>query len=261
MQKTLGALTPIFMTGVVAFLVVPIFVAASVSFTSGSFMTFPPVGFSWRWYENIISAENWHKALLDTLLIGAISTFISTTAGTFAAYGISRIANPLRRNGVLVIFLAPLAVPYVSFGMSLYPIFATYRLIGTPLGVALAQSVIAMPFVVLAVLSTIRRRDRILEAAGRTLGASPIRCFRHIVLPLLAPGILAGAILAFMTSFDDVIMPIFIGGARVATIPKVMLNSLTMTSDPSVMAASTIVSTIGLAGFLIAGAIRRRRAT
>src|SRR5262249_21619197 len=155
--------------------------------------------------------------------------------------------------------LTPLAVPYMSLGMAIYPILARSGFVGTTFGVALAQSVIALPFVVIAVTSTIRRKDRSLEQAARTLGASPFRSFRHVVLPLLAPGISAGAILAFMTSFDDVVMPIFISGVRAGTVPKEMLDSLYLTSDPSVMAASTAISGVGLLLFLAATLTRPRR--
>jgi putative spermidine/putrescine transport system permease protein len=250
---------PVLLVMVFGFLVAPILISACVSFTSDALMTFPPNGFSWRWYRNIIDDATWPDALLDTLVVGSLCTVIATAVGTLSAYGIGRIQHPALRNAVLVTFLAPLAVPYVSFGMAVYPVFASYHLIGTRLGVALAQAVIAVPFVVIAVISTQRRRDRVLENAARTLGARPLAAFRYIVLPLLAPGIIAGAILSFMTSFDDVIMPIFLGGADVATVPKTMLDSLSLSSDPSVMAASTTISAIGLAAYLLATAVRRRR--
>ena len=257
MAKPAQIILPAFLILVLFFLVAPIFVSASVSFTASRFMTFPPEGFSWRWYGVIMSDSKWRGSLFDTVVIGALCTLIATTVGTLSAYGISRIRQPFIRNAVLVVFLAPLVVPYVSFGMAIYPVFAWYRLIGTYPGVALAQAVISIPFVVITVISTIRRRDQTLEAAARTLGATPLKAFRYVVLPLLTPGILAGAVLAFMTSFDDVIMPIFLGGATVATVPKTMLDSLALSSDPSVMAASTIISMVGLAAFLLVSSLRR----
>jgi len=259
LSGTARIIQPLFLVAVIVFLVGPMFVSASVSFTSDSVLAYPPVGFSWQWYHQIAFDANWHKALIDTVVIGAMCTVVATTLGTLSAYGISRIRQPFIRNGILVVFLAPLAVPYVSFGMAIYPIFASYRLIGTHLGVALAQAVISIPFVVLTVISTIRRRDRTLESAARSLGANPVQAFFHVVLPLLTPGIIAGAVLSFMTSFDDVIMPIFLGGANVSTVPKEMLDSLSISSDPSVMAASTVVSLIGLVAFLLLAAMRRRR--
>jgi putative spermidine/putrescine transport system permease protein len=201
----------------------------------------------------------WRSAAANTIIVGIFCTVLTTVSGTLSAYGISRIRRPLVRDAILVLFMTPLAVPYMSLGMAMYPTFARLGLIGTTFGVALAQSVIAFPFVVLAVTSTIRRKDRTLEQAARTLGASPLRSFRYVVLPLLAPGISAGAILAFMTSFDDVVMPIFLAGIRAGTVPKEMLDSLYLTSDPSVMAASTAISAVGLLLFLAASFIRKRR--
>jgi putative spermidine/putrescine transport system permease protein len=253
-------LTIAFVAAVILFMVAPILISASVSVTSDRFMTFPPVGFSMRWYHQIVADQMWHDALIDTFVIGVLCTLIATSIGTLSAYGISRIRSAALRNAVLVVFLAPLVVPYVTFGMAIYPLFASSRLIGTHLGVALAQAIISIPFVVATVLSTIRRRDQTLESAARTLGAKPVQAFRYVMLPLITPGIVAGSILAFMTSFDDVIMPIFIGGGTVSTLPKAMFDSLAMSSDPSVMAASTLVSSIGLIAFLIGLAVRRRRA-
>lgn len=250
---------PIFLMVLFVFLVAPIIISTSVSFTSDRFMNFPPNGFSLRWYLRIAQDPGWRGAFIDTIIIGSICMIIATTVGTLSAYGISRIRSGFLRNTVLILFLSPLVVPYVSFGMAVYPTFAYYRIIGTYLGVALAQSVIAIPFVVITVISTIRRRDQALEAAARTLGASPAQAFWHVVLPLLTPGIVAGAVLSFLISFDDVIMPMFLGGASVSTLPKAMLDALSLTSDPSVMAASSIISLIGLITFLIVTLIRRAR--
>lgn len=259
MRAAASAIMPVFLAVVFAFLVAPILISASVSFTADRFMSFPPAGLSLRWYATIAQDAAWRRAFLDTLVIGALCTLIATVFGTLSAYGISRIRSPFLRNAMLLVFLAPLVVPYVSFGMAIYPTFAGYRLIGTHLGVALAQAIISMPFVVITVMSTMRRHDKVLESAARTLGATPVRAFWHVTLPLLAPGILAGAVLAFMTSFDDVIIPMFLGGGSVATVPKAMLDALTMTSDPSVMAASTTVSALGLVTYLLFTVLRARR--
>jgi ABC-type spermidine/putrescine transport system permease subunit II len=239
------------------FLMLPIFVAASVSFTADPSMTFPPTGFSLRWYMELVESANWRAAIYNTLVVGTVCATFATVIGTLSAYGISRIRTPLLRDVFLILFLTPLAVPYMSLGMAMYPVFAQLGLIGTRLGVALAQSVIAMPFVVIAVTSTIRRKDRSLEQAARTLGASPLASFCYIVLPLLKPGIWAGGVLAFMTSFDDVVMPIFLSGIRAGTVPKEMLDSLYQTADPSVMAASAAISAIGLLLFLSVALTRR----
>src|SRR5262249_31114568 len=113
-----------FVSGVIVFFIAPIVISASVSFTPDRFFTFSPVRFLLRWYRTIIDDPNWRSALADTVLIGVLCTAIASSLGTLSAYGISRIHSPTLRNSVLVIFLAPLVVPYVSFGMSIYPVFA-----------------------------------------------------------------------------------------------------------------------------------------
>jgi ABC-type spermidine/putrescine transport system permease subunit II len=247
-----------FLVLVFVFLVLPIFVAASVSFTADASMTFPPTGFSMRWYIGLVESPSWRAAIYNTMVIGTICATFATVIGTLSAYGISRIQTPVLRDAMLILFLTPLAVPYMSLGMAMYPVFARLGLVGTRLGVALAQSVIAMPFVVIAVTSTMRHKDRNLEQAARTLGASPFASFCYVVLPLLKSGIWAGGVLAFMSSFDDVVMPIFLSGIRAGTVPKEMLDSLYQTADPSVMAASTAISAIGLLLFLSVALTRRR---
>lgn len=240
------------------FLVAPILVAASVSFTADEFISFPPVGFSWKWYGEIASNPVWRRAVTNSVIAGGLCAVIATVSGTLTAYGISRIRSRGLREAALIFFVMPLAVPHMSLAMALYPVFAKFGLIGTLTGVALAQSIFALPFVVLAVASVIRRRDRDLEQAARTLGASPARSFFHVVLPLLTPGIAAGAILSFMVSFDDVTVPIFLSGVRAGTVPKAMLDALALNSDPSVMAASTAISILGLLLFVLSSLLAKR---
>jgi ABC-type spermidine/putrescine transport system permease subunit II len=249
---------PIFLIGVVAYLVAPILIAASTSFTEQSFIQFPPEGFSLQWYEKFINDPRWKAAFVNSLVVGLICSVLATVIGTLTAYGISRIKRPLWRDAVFVLFMTPLVIPYMALAMSLYPLYALMGLIGTRAGVAIAQAVIAIPYVVLAVTSTIRRRDQSLEQAARTLGASPTKAFWHVVLPLLRPGIVGGAVLAFIISFDDVVMPIFLGGISAGTIPKAMLDSLYGVSDPTVMAVSTAINAVGLLLLLLGLLVSRR---
>jgi len=190
------AVTAIFLFSVVAYLVAPIFVAASTSVTEESFIQFPPDGFSLQWYEKFLNDPRWREAILNTLIVGFVCSLLATLIGTV---------------------------------------------------------------VVLAVTSTIRRKDQSLEQAARTLGASPTKAFWHVVLPLLRPGIAGGAVLAFIISFDDVVMPIFLGGISAGTVPKAMLDSLYGVSDPTVMAVSASINAVGLVLLLLALLASRRQ--
>lgn len=236
----------IFLVGIVVYLVAPIIIAASTSFTEQRYIQFPPTGFSLQWYQKFIDDPRWRAAFANSLLVGLICSLAATVVGTVTAYGISRVKDTLWRDTLFVLFMTPLVIPYMALAMSLYPLYASIGLIGTRAGVAIAQAVVAIPYVIIAVTSTMRRRDRSLEQAARTLGASPIKAFWFVVLPLLRPGIVGGAILAFVISFDDVVMPIFLGGLSANTIPKAMLDSLYGVSDPTVMAVATTINAVGL---------------
>lgn len=235
----------------VLFLVAPLLVSASVSVTGEEFLAFPPVGFSWRWYRAIWTTRAWREALLNTALIGLACMVLATLVGAPAAYGISRLPGRRQREAAVLLFIAPLAVPHMTLALALYPAFAATGLIGTRASLAIGHAIFALPFVVLSVLSVIRPRDRVLEAAARTLGASPLTAFRRVTLPLLLPGVVAGAVLSFMVSFDDVTLPIFLSGSSAGTLPKAMLDALVLDSDPTVMSASTLVALVGLALFAL----------
>lgn len=243
----------------VMFLITPILVAASVSWTADESLSFPPTGFSLRWYREIFTDPVWRRSLINSAAAGSLCAALATATGTAAAYGISRIERRGAREALLIVFILPLAVPHMSLAMAFYPVFAKAGLIGTVFGIALGQALFGFPFVVLSVISVIRRRDHDLERAARTLGANSFQSFRYVMLPLLKPGIVVGAILSFMTSFDDVTVPIFLSGVSAGTLPKAMLDGLALNGDPSVMAASTSIAVFGLALFALSSAFTRRR--
>lgn len=253
-----ATVTAMFLSLVVVYAIAPIFVGASVSITRSDFLAFPPEGFSIRWYETLLTDPRWRGALLNSLIIAGLCTIIATVLGTITAYGIALTAIPSLRRALVVLFILPLAVPHMSLALALYPVFARLGLIGTHVGVALAQALYSIPLVVLAVLAVIRRRDLQLAQAARTLGAHPVAAFRLVILPLLTPGIAVGAALACMTSFDDVTAPIFLSGSSAGTVPKMMLDALALNSDPSVMAASTIIAITGLTLFALGSALSGR---
>lgn len=253
-----AVISAMFLALVVVYAVAPIVVGASVSFTAGDFLAFPPEGISRRWYVNLLSEPGWRTAFLNSLIVAVLCTTIATVLGTLTAYGIASTTSKRLRQGLVVLFVLPLAVPHMTLAMALYPVFASLGLIGTHLGVGLAQALFSLPLVVLAVLAVIRRRDLHLERAARTLGAGPIAAFRLVVLPVLNPGIAVGAVLAFMTSFDDVTAPIFLSGSSAGTLPKMMLDALALNSDPSVMAASTVIALVGLTLFALGSALSKR---
>ena len=253
----LAAIAASLLSLVVIFMAAPIFIGATVSLTNGDFLAFPPDGLSARWYAALRNDPLWRSAFLNSFVIGALCAAIATVLGTLTAYGVALVERRALRLGLVVVFILPLAVPHMSLAMAFYPVFAQLGLIGTRIGVAVAQALFALPLVVLSVLAVIRKRDLQLERAARTLGAGPFASFRLVMLPNLGSGIAVGATLAFMLSFDDVTAPVFLSGSTAGTLPKMMLDALALNSDPSVMAASTVIAIVGLTLFVLALQVNR----
>jgi putative spermidine/putrescine transport system permease protein len=246
---------------VVAYLLLPIVVTVIGSLTSQQSLTFPPEGLSLRWYGEFFSSPEWRRAAVNSLVIGGTACAVATVVGTALAYVITQQRGRVR-DTLLAASLTPLVVPYVVVAVALYPFFADWRLLNSRLGVALAHSVIGVPFVILSVLSALRPEDLRLAQAARTLGATRTRAFFHVVLPLMLPGVVAGAAFAFAVSLDDVVMPLFLGGIEGETLPKKMLEAVKETLNPTVMAISALIVGAGILMLLIsqASAMLRRTA-
>ncbi len=165
--------TAMFLASVVVYAVAPIVVGASVSVTRSDFLAFPPEGISMRWYSTLVTDARWRAAFVNSLVIAALCTVMATVFGTLTAYGIASMTLRRLRQALVILFILPLAVPHMTLALALYPVFARLGLIGTHIGVALAQALYALPLVVLAVLAVIRRRDLRLAQAARTLGQAP----------------------------------------------------------------------------------------
>jgi putative spermidine/putrescine transport system permease protein len=246
---------------VAVFLLMPLLAMMPLSFTSGSFMTYPIEEFSLRWYVAIMEPR-WIDALHNSLIIGIFTTAISTVLGTLAAYGFARGGMPAA-NTLLGFLLAPMIVPPVITGLGMYLMFSQFGLSASYAGLIIAHSIIATPFVLVTVSASLQSFDfNLLRAAG-SLGASPIRSFLEVLLPLAAPGILTGALFAFFTSFDEVVVTIFLAGPSQKTLPLKMFEGIRDNIDPSILAAATFliviaVLTLAAGALLTRLAIRRR---
>ncbi|HWM34620.1 MAG TPA: ABC transporter permease [Pseudolysinimonas sp.] len=221
-------------------LLVPMLIVIPMSFTGSRSYRFPPESWSFRWYENIVTDDRWLSALGTSLLIAVIVAVVATTLGTAAALGLSRI----RIRGAQVLnglFLSPMILPVVIIGVAVYLVFLNFRLVNSPGGMVLAHTVLATPYVVVAVAASLRGFDTTLERAGASLGAAPLRVFLSVTLPIIRPGVLAGALFAFIASFDELVVSIFLVGPSVRTLPVQMFTSVAQESDPTVAAVSTIL--------------------
>jgi putative spermidine/putrescine transport system permease protein len=221
-------------------LVAPALVVIPLSFTDKPTLVFPPTGWSTQWYENFFGDPAWTKALFASVRVGVLVAIVATVAGTAAALGLTRIA---RRSQAVVrgALLAPMIVPVIIVGVGVYAVFLEMRLLGTTFGFVVAHSVLALPFVVIPVSASLQGFDRRLEDAAAICGAGRWTTFRQITLPLVMPGVASGALFAFVTSFDELVLSLFIQSPYLQTLPVKMYSSITRDTDPTIAAAATLI--------------------
>jgi putative spermidine/putrescine transport system permease protein len=247
---TIARLMPAALIGLIlAFLVLPIVVVIVVSFSSATYLTFPPPAFGLRWYDVYFASADWLRSTWLSLWVAACVVVLATLLGTLAALGIARLPKALRALATALI-LSPLIVPAIVVAIGIYYAFARYGLVGTPAGLILAHTCLAVPFVVTSVSASLSGLDPRLEQAALSLGATPTGTFFQVTLPLIRPGVLAGALFAFITSFDELIVALFISGSGAVTLPRRMWDDLQYQIEPTIAAVSTltIVLTVVLMG-------------
>jgi len=234
---------------ILLFLVLPIVVVIIVSFSSATYLTFPPPAFGLRWYQAYFGSSDWLRSTWLSLWVAAAVVVLATVLGTLAALGIPRLPRPLRVLASALI-LSPLIVPIIVVAIGIYYAFARYGLVGTPLALILAHTCLAVPFVVTSVSVSLAGMDPRLEQAALSLGATPTATFFQITLPLIRPGVLVGALFAFITSFDELVVALFISGSGALTLPRRMWDDLMFQIEPTIAAVSTltIVLTVALMG-------------
>jgi putative spermidine/putrescine transport system permease protein len=220
-------------------MIAPIVVVVLLSFSSASYLTFPPPAFGVRWYREYLGSRDWLAATLLSLEVAVVVVVLSTVLGTLASLGLARLPQMARMLATGLI-LSPLIVPVIIVAIGVYYAFARYGLVGTPAGLVLAHTCLAVPFVVTSVGASLAGFDRRLEMAALSLGATPFGAFRQVTLPLILPGVLVGALFAFITSFDELVVSLFLSGANAVTLPRRMWEDLRYALDPTIAAVSTL---------------------
>jgi putative spermidine/putrescine transport system permease protein len=238
------------------FLCAPIVVVVVVSFNATEFIQFPPRSWSLRWYRNYLGARQWLEPTLLSLRVAAVTTVLSTVLGTAAAIGLTR-GRFRGRRAVEFFFVSPMVVPSIVLAIGLYLLLARFRLVGQPLALYLAHSVVATPLVIVIVSAALRTTDTAIELAARSLGAGYFRTLWHVTLPSILPALISGAAFAFLASFDEVVLAIFLGGPATTTLPKRMWESVRYEIDPTLTAISTLLALIPV--ILLAGLGLARR--
>jgi putative spermidine/putrescine transport system permease protein len=257
-MKTLEVTKFVFASLVVIFLLGPLIAVLPLSFTDSVFLNYPIPGYSTRWFRELIQAESWRLSIVNSLIIGSGTTALATLLGTLAGLGLRGTRSSLLLSSMRTLFLLPMVVPAVVLGVGMQLMFARYQLVNTYVGVIIAHTVVAVPFVLVNVSSALQGVDARLEHAAASLGASPRTVLFSVTLPIALPGIISGALFAFATSLDEVVLTLFVAGPNQRTLARQMFASIRENISPAIVAAAAvfIVGTIVLA--LCMQAIRHR---
>ena len=246
------------------FLIAPVVIVIPLSFNAVPFftfttemLTFDPAGYSLKWYEDFFTNLNWQGAVKNSLVIAVFATLISTTLGTIAALGLSRSEMP-HKSVVMGILISPMIVPLIISAAGMYFFYSKIGLASTHLGVILAHAALGTPFVVITVTATLVGFDHSLVRAAATLGASPQRTFFKIIVPLILPGVISGALFAFITSFDEVVVVLFVGSYEQRTIPWQMFSGIREQISPTILAAATLLVIVSIMLLASVEVLRRR---
>ena len=242
---------------VLTYLIAPLLVIIPLSFSSSAFLNYPIPSFSLRWYVDFFSSPEWRLAIWNSLVVGSITALLATSLGTLAALGLNRADFPFKRV-ITGFFISPLVVPVIILAVGTYFFFAPLRLTGTYTGIILAHTTMAIPFVVITVGATLTGLDENLVRAAFSLGAHPVRVFFKVILPLVLPGVVSGAVIAFATSLDEVVMILFLAGPEQNTIPRQMFNGIKYYLSPTITAVATVLIVASILILGLIGLLRRR---
>ena len=246
------------------FLVFPIMVIIPLSFNAQDFFTFTPEmlalkaeGFSLKHYQDFFTNDAWQHALRNSLKIAPMATVLSVSFGTLAAVGLSQSHVPFRR-AIMAVMISPMIVPLIISASGMYFFYSRIGLQGTYLGVVLAHAVLGVPFVIITVTATLVGFDKSLTRAAANMGAGPIRTFFKIQMPLILPGVISGGLFAFITSFDEVVVVLFVGSAGQKTLPWQMFIGLREQISPTILAVATILIAMSILLLTTLELLRRR---
>ena len=244
---------------VLLFLVAPLFVVVPLSFNNDPFFSLPIHVYSLRWFRDFFGNARWIAALENSVITAVFTTLLASALGTMAALGLARPTFPFRR-AVMALLISPMIVPVVIVAVGDYLLFGFFGLTNTRTGLVLAHTALAAPFVVITVSATLSTYDPMLTRAARSLGASPVSAFQRVTLPVILPGVVAGAVFAFATSFDEVVVALFMTSAEQRTLPVQMFSGIRDQINPTIMAAATLLLVLSTCLFVtVAGLSARAR--
>ena len=246
------------------FLIAPILVIIPLSFNAQDFFTFTPemlsldpAGFSLKHYRDFFTNDDWQGALYNSLRIAPVATVLSLSFGTLAAIGLSQSHVPFRRV-IMAVLISPMIVQLIISAAGMYFFYSRVGLQGTYWGVVLAHAALGIPFVIITVTATLVGFDRSLTRAAASIGANPITTFFKVQMPLILPGVVSGGLFAFITSFDEVVVVLFVGSAGQKTLTWQMFTGLREQISPTILAVATILVVFSIGLLIVVEMLRRR---
>ena len=246
------------------FLIAPILVMVPLSFNAQPYFTYTremlsldPDGYSLRWYREFFNSRSWLNSIRNSVVIAICATLVATSLGTLAALGLSRKHMPFR-GLIMGILISPMIVPLIISAAGMFFFYSSINLAQTFTGVILAHAALGTPFVIITVTATLVGFDHTLTRAAASLGASPALAFRKITLPLIMPGVISGALFAFITSFDEIVIVLFVAGVEQRTIPREMWSGIREQISPTILAVATILVIMSIALLTVVELLRRR---
>ncbi len=249
---------------VFVFLITPILVVMPLSFNAQDFFTFTPEmlrfdpeGYSLKHYRDFFTNSGWQSALKNSLIIAPFATILSVSFGTLAAIGLSSEHVPFKR-AIMAILISPMIVPLIISAAGMYFFYSRIGLQGSYLGVILAHAALGIPFVIITVTATLVGFDRSLTRAAANMGADPVTTFFRVQMPLIMPGVISGGLFAFITSFDEVVVVLFVGSAGQKTLPWQMFIGLREQISPTILAVATILVVLSIGLLTVVELLRRR---
>lgn len=244
-------------TTALIFLIAPVVIIVIISFSSAEYLKFPPPGLSVRWYAAFFGVPGWRQAIWVSAQVATLTMVFATLLGLLASLALVR-AQFRWKTVVYGLVLSPMIVPTIITAIGLYFFFAALKATGSILAIALGHTVLALPVVITIMAATLQGFDIRLEQAALSLGASRVTALRRITLPVVAPGLFSAALFAFLTSFDELLIPLFLSGVQVQTLTVRIWNSLLLEVDPTIAAVSSFLIGVTTA-VLGASAMLRQR--
>lgn len=244
---------------VMAFLVIPCILVIPMSFSDSQYLEFPPRSLSLRWYEAFFTSTEWIQSAVVSLKVAGLTTVLATVLGTLASYGLYKATSlftPLARG----LLMLPMMIPLIFVAIGVFFVYARFGLNNTITGLVLAHTTLAIPFVMIAVGNGLKSFDPNLERAARSLGASPVTAFLTVTLPQIRISVFSGMLFAFVTSFDEVVVSLFVSSGANSTLTKRMFANIRDQVDPTVAAISSMLVALSIVVLIAAQFVKRKDA-